>query len=272
MKSRLIELAKEQKISKIGFCLGEDYVKYSSKDKSLPEGADSIIVCAFGYYAGAGEGNISRYARGMDYHLVTRKKMSVLAEFLHSSGYFAESFADISSLDERLLAQLSGIAFRGRNGMSINEELGSYFFIGYILTDCPLEPDGVNKNACIGCAKCEKSCPMGAISSGGFKKERCISYINQKKGELTEEETNGIKNSGYGWGCDICQEVCPHNKGIPVTEIEEFRTDLIYNLEIDEKISNKEFKNRYHNRAFSWRGKAVLVRNQRIFEDLGKKT
>ncbi len=264
MKNTLISLGKEQKISKIGFCKAEDYKKRIGNNVAL-EGADSIIVCAFGYYNGDKKGNVSRYAQGIDYHLVTIEKMKVLAEYLKSRGYRADAYADVGSLDERFLAQLSGIAFRGRNTMAICNELGSYFFIGYILTNCKIEPDKENAEKCKNCGACLKACPLGAIDGRNFIKERCLSYINQKKGELAPEEEAAMKNSGCAWGCDICQEVCPHNKCVPVTEIDEFKNDLIYNLEIDENISNREFRNEYKNRAFSWRGKAVLVRNQKIF-------
>ncbi len=273
MKTAITELAKAVGISDIGFCAGSEYLKNAG---GLPQevsfcgaqgaeavtAAKTLIVCAFSYYSGAAKGNISRYAQGTDYHSVARKKMEYIVRFLGERGFSGAAFADTGALNERLLARLSGIAFLGRNQMAISKKLGSYFFIGYILTDCEIEPDAAEGSGCVACGKCVAACPLGALD-GDFDEKKCLSYITQKKGELSEDEISAMKKAGTIWGCDICQEVCPHNKNIPVTDIKEFKNDLITNLEIDETLSNKEFKRMYENRAFSWRGKNVLIRNQK---------
>jgi len=275
MKTQIIELAKEQKISDIGFCDIADYNKeaknlkrssvFDKKGADILENARTAIVCAFNYYAGAEKGNVSRYAQGEDYHGVVTEKMRPIAELLEKSGFSAKIFADIGFLNERLLAVQSGIAFIGKNRMAISPKFGSYFFIGYLLTDCEIEKDAKCDKSCANCGKCEAACPLGALC-GGFCEEKCLSYITQKKGDLTEKEEQAIKNANTVWGCDICQEVCPHNRDIPTTEIVEFSENRIVNLEISEEISNKEFKKMYGNRAFSWRGKGVLLRNQKILQ------
>ncbi|MBQ7986334.1 MAG: DUF1730 domain-containing protein [Clostridia bacterium] len=274
MRNKILELAENQKISAVGICKASDYIKrtkgllkkasFCAEDNGLSGDAKSIIVCAFSYYNGAEKGNISRYAQGIDYHLVVREKMEPICELLKENGFFAESFADTGALNERVLANLSGIAFIGKNQMAINEKLGSYFFIGYIITDCELPADSPNTSECSGCGKCIKACPLGALSKDGFCEEKCLSYITQKKGELSQEEKEAIKNAKTIWGCDICQEVCPHNENLDITSIPEFRENLIIDLKIDESLSNKEFKRLYGNRAFSWRGKQVLDRNFKI--------
>ena len=273
MKEKILKLAMKNRISAVGICDINSYIENSRGllEKAsfcaagdVPDNAKSVIVCVFSYYAGEQKGNISRYARGIDYHIVAKEKMEHICDFLRDEGFFAESFADTGTLNERLLAKLSGIAFIGKNQMAINENLGSYFFIGYILTDCELQCDEPNTNACKNCGECIAACPLGALSQNGFCEEKCLSYITQKKGELSEQEREAIRKTKTIWGCDICQEVCPHNKGIEVTDIEEFKKDLILELKIEENISNKEFKKLYSNRAFSWRGKAVLQRNAKI--------
>lgn len=274
MRNKIFEIAERQKISAVGICKASDYIaktegllkkaSFCTEGKSLPEHSKSIIVCAFSYYNGAEKGNISRYAQGADYHIVAREKMKPICEFLGENGFFAESFADTGDLNERILANLSGIAFIGENQMAINENLGSYFFIGYIITDCELPVDMPNTAGCEGCGRCIAACPLGALSEDGFCEEKCLSYITQKKGELSLEEKETIKSVGTVWGCDICQEVCPHNRGLAVTPIAEFRENLITDLKIDETLSNKEFKQIYGDRAFSWRGKKVLERNLKI--------
>ena len=272
MKTQIIKIARAQKISDIGFCDIADYNKeaknleksavFDKKGNEILESARTAIVCAFNYYAGAEKGNISRYAQGEDYHKVVTGKMQPIAELLEKSGYSAKIFADTGFLNERLLAVQSGIAFIGRNRMAISPKFGSYFFIGYLITDCEIEKDEKCEKSCANCGKCEAACPLGALC-GGFCEEKCLSYITQKKGGLTETEENAIKNANTIWGCDICQEVCPHNRDIPITEIDEFKENRIINLEINEEITNREFKEMYGNRAFSWRGKGVLLRNQK---------
>ena len=274
MRNKILELAEEQKISAVGICKASDYIKrtegllkkasFCAEDKELSDKVRSIIVCAFSYYNGEKRGNISRYAQGADYHIVAKEKMSPICEYLKEKGFSAQSFADTGTLNERILANLSGIAFLGKNQMAISKTLGSYFFIGYIITDCELPHDAPNTMECDGCGKCIGACPLGALSKEGFCEDKCLSYITQKKGELTGEEKIAIKNAKTIWGCDICQEVCPHNRGLGVTPIPEFKENLIINLEIDGNLSNKEFKKLYGNRAFSWRGKQVLERNLKI--------
>lgn len=281
MKNRIIEIAKTQKISDIGFCSLSDYYEEAksvsnsaifgknTEKEDILKNARTAIVCAFNYYAGGEKGNISRYAQGEDYHRAVVRRMEPIAKELEKGGFFARIFADTGFLNERLLAVESGIAFIGRNHMAISEKFGSYFFVGYLLTDCVIEPDARTEKNCRNCGKCQKICPLGALNDG-FCEAKCLSYITQKKGELTEEEEKAIAYANTIWGCDLCQEACPHNMNLPITEISEFRENRIINLKIDENISNKEFQKMYKNRAFAWRGKGVLIRNQKIMKKYKK--
>ena len=279
MKNRIIKLAEELRISAVGFCTVREYNRQSGggnaasfvkpEDYRRPEqilpGARSVIVCAFSYYTGSRRGNISRYAQGADYHKVTASKMKHIIELLEENGYAAAAFSDIGGLNERLLARLSGIAFVGRNRMAINPRLGSYFFIGYVLTDCELEPDSACGLTCAGCERCVGACPLGALDNG-FDETKCLSYITQKKGDVSEKEKRAMAENNTIWGCDICQEVCPHNNNPEITGIDEFKQDLIIDLHVDESLSNKAFMRMYSGRAFAWRGKSVLLRNQNILK------
>ena len=255
MEQKIREYARTLGIEKCGF------TQYNGK---------SAIVCLFPYFQGYCEGNLSLYARSVDYHLIIREKLGMLSDFIRTLSPEAEcaSFADIGPEIERLLAYNAGLGFYGKNGMLINDDLGSYFFIGYILCDLPLSLDKPLDKSCIGCNACINACVGGALKSG-FEISNCASHISQKKGDLTEGEIDILKKSGLIFGCDTCQRVCPHNNITP-KPMKEFTDDLIHSLNIEdiENLSNKEFMRKYKNRAFSWRGKNVLLRNLNIFKCL----
>lgn len=228
----------------------------------------SAIVCLFPYYIGDREGNLSLYARSFDYHSVIKEKLSPVCDFIRTlvPETECEIFADIGPEVDRRLAYEAGLGFYGKNKMLINDALGSYFFIGYILCDLDLAPDTPLQKTCMGCNLCIESCPGRALDEE-FDLSKCASNISQKKGDLTESEIAILKKSGLVFGCDMCQRVCPHNNIAP-QPMAEFTEDLIDSLSIEdlEKLSNREFMRKYKNRAFSWRGKEVLRRNLKIIK------
>ena len=241
--------------------------------KNTMENCKSIIVCAFPYYIGDKENsNLSKYCYGKDYHIVVKQKMEQITEYLTSriKGFEYKIFVDNGPLVDRYLAYLSGIGYFGINNNIITDEYGSYVFIGYIINNYEFTADEPLPKTCIKCGKCVEYCPGNAIL-GNFEMNptRCLSYITQKKEELSEEERNILNSSNKIFGCDICQEVCPHNKHIPITNINEFLEDTIINLEYEDidTLSNKEFKRRYGNRAFSWRGRKIIKRNMDILRE-----
>ncbi len=284
MTGRLEKLAKDLKISAFGaiearvfddLCL--DLRKSTGSEPppetynpflTMPE-AKSIIVCLFSYNTKE-KGNISKYAMGCDYHSVIKKKLEAFTAPLIESGYSCMPFSDSWSMNERFLAVLAGLGFIGKNHMLIHPKFGSFVFIGTVLTDCPLPESKPLDMSCKSCGKCISACPGKALSENLFDETKCVSYITQKKGELTESETAAMLKSGYIWGCDICQTVCPHNIAAPISEIEEFSDNLILNLHVDENLSNREFKRLYFGRAFTWRGISPILRNQKIFEKYNK--
>ena len=228
----------------------------------------SAIVCLFPYYTGDEEGNLSLYARPYDYHLIIKEKLSEVCDYICtlSPHVQCEIFADIGPLVDRNLAYKAGLGFYGKNKMLINDDFGSFFFIGYILCNLHLESDSPSEKSCISCNKCIETCPGGALGDG-FDINKCASHISQKKGDLTRSEIAILKKSGLIFGCDTCQKVCPHNNITP-RPMKEFTEDLIHSLNMGdiENLSNKEFLSKYKNRAFSWRGKNVLLRNINILK------
>ena len=261
----------KQKLSN-GYFTGmeEEIIEKRVNPRLIMENAKSIIVCAFPYYVDEmEESNLSKYCYGEDYHIVAKKYLQKICDFLEEeiNNFEYKFFVDNGPLVDRYLAYQSGIGYFGINNNIITDEYGSYIFIGYIVNNYEFYTDNPLPKTCIKCNKCVKYCPGNAIL-GNFElnPRRCLSYITQKKDDLSEEEINLIKENKMVFGCDICQEVCPHNKGISITNIEEFKTNLITKLDYNEinDISNKEFKRRYGNRAFSWRGKKIIQRNIEI--------
>lgn len=285
MKNLILSAANDANISAVGICSARVWTELSQKlDGKTPmvtddrqarldpflhlDGAKSVIVCLFSYKPKREiKGNLSLYARGEDYHKVAERKLSIIADILIKHGHQAKIFCDTGDLCDRHLGFLAGLGFFGKNHFLINEKYGSYTVIGSVLTDALLEPDTPLNMTCLGCGKCIEICPSGALTADEYDPMRCVSYITQKKGELSETERRAIKKSGFVWGCDLCQSVCPHNQNALPTKIHEFNEDLISSLSPDMAESNRQFKKNYSDRAFSWRGFDVIKRNLEIFKE-----
>lgn len=227
----------------------------------------SVIVCLFPYYVGErAESNIAKYTYALDYHKVAKDKLEQIGTFLAEvvPGFHYQSFVDTGPLVDRYMAYLAGLGFYGQNNHIISETYGSYVVIGYMLTNHAFEIDQPLQQSCMQCGKCITSCPGQAIV-GKFVLDprRCRSYLTQKKGDLTVTERRIIKKNKLVFGCDVCQDVCPHNQKNAVTPMTEFQENIVPRLSYEElsTISNKEFMRRYGNRAFSWRGRKLIVRN-----------
>lgn len=230
----------------------------------------SAIVCLFPYYVEHKDpSNLSRYTWAKDYHLVINEYLKKLIEKLQIMNTDAQFsiHCDTSPLADRYMAYLAGLGFYGKNNCFISPKWGSYVVIGTILTTLELEPDTPLTQSCMGCNRCITACLGQCLGLDEFKFDTCKSYLTQKKGELTSEEEHIIAKTPLVFGCDVCQEVCPHNKDISTTPIPEFQSVEPY-IDRDEldSLTNKEFKAKYGHRAFSWRGKKILIRNQEIIE------
>lgn len=226
----------------------------------LPENPKSVIVAVFPYlldeesYTNI---NVSKYSVVCDYHNVVMSRLEKAISLLsaeHPSASF-KAFADNSPVPEVYAACRAGLGVRGRNGLLITPDFGSYVFIGEIVTDIELEASDSPEKCCLECGKCIGSCPANALSDSGFRTDACLSGITQKKSELTDNEKLMIKNSGCAWGCDICQDVCPMNNGIVPSAIKEFTSDSEPHVTANTEIEN---------RAFAWRGPKIIQRNLEI--------
>jgi len=158
---------------------------------------------------------ISRYAWGKDYHQVLRDKLEQLRTFINRCAAEAETrvYVDTGPVTERAFARLSGIGWMGKNTCVINEQKGSWFFLGVILTDLRLELDLPAPDRCGSCTRCLEACPTGALAEPYMMDaSRCISYFNiELKGTIPEEFRTRMGTNVFG--CDICQDVCPWNGG-----------------------------------------------------------
>lgn len=239
------------------------------KALTLCPGAKGVLVAAFPYFAGNRPGNLSLYARGEDYHRSVVRRLNTVAGVLQDA--FPEHRflvgTDSSPLDERQCARLAGLGIQGKNGLIIVPPYGSWVFLGTILTTLPLQSAPEPAPACIGCDACVRACPGGALRAAPFDESRCLSALTQKKGALTSQEEELLRAHPLIWGCDICQQVCPYNRGVmhsPLSDlIGEGAQPYLAQLQADdlEGLSNKTFRAKYGDRAFAWRGPAVLRRN-----------
>ncbi len=229
-------------------------------------GAKSILVCLFPYFrSDIVKQNLSRYACIPDYHVVVRKKLEKISEYIRQFDNTIQykCYSDNGPLVDRYLAYKAGLGFFGQNCQFIHDTYGSWCFIGYSILTADIPPDKPLDRTCAGCGKCREACPGGALDGKmGFDCERCISYLTQK-GELTDRQAALLTGQDSVYGCDVCQEVCPHNEGVPNTPVQEFYGAKLEKLEYNEvnRLSEREFKRKFKTFPFAWRGKSVILRN-----------
>ncbi len=192
----------------------------------LLEGARSLLVVA-DRYADRGDedslarddapprGRVARYARGDDYHRVIKRRLHELCdrarEALPDAGFRA--FVDTAPVLERELAARAGLGWVAKHTLVINPALGSYLLLGGVATTLELEAPAdqpVVTDHCGTCTRCIDACPTDAITPYSVDARRCISYLTiEKRTPIGVEFHEGIGD--WVFGCDICQEVCPHN-------------------------------------------------------------
>lgn len=257
-----------------GLCVNikEEDLEYKINPKLSIVDAKSIIVCAFPYYIGEQKNcNLPKYAFSIDYHILVKKLLDRVGEYLEKNiqDFKYSAHVDTGPLSDRYLAYKAGIGFFGINSHIITEKYGSYVTIGYLITNHEFKPDSPMDKTCCRCMKCVNSCPGNAIK-GDFSIEeiKCRSYITQKKEELTTGDIEILKKGQLIFGCDICQDVCPHNKNVKLSAIDEFYQNIKFDLDYDEikDMSNKAFIRNFRDRAFAWRGRKVLMRNFEILD------
>jgi len=187
----------------------------------LLPGARSVIAVALLYDAGAPAGDwapVARYARGRDYHEVMRPRLQALVDFLgEAAGPWVRSRAavDTSAVLERDLAAAAGLGWIGKNTNLLAPDLGSYFFIGIVLTTAELVHDPPHPDRCGTCTACLDACPTDAfVAPRVLDARRCLSYLTiEHRGDIDPALQPAVAE--WIFGCDICQEVCPWNRKAP---------------------------------------------------------
>jgi epoxyqueuosine reductase len=261
-------------------------------EQALP-GCRTIIVVSLSYAlldSGAPEdleqAVVARYARGRDYHGVFEERLAALVEVVEELDPEARTlpYVDYGPVLERDHAQRAGLGWIGKNTLLIDPTLGSYLLLGALLTTLELLPDDAfTEDRCGTCVRCIDACPTGAIRwPRGLDARLCISYLTiELRGAIPVELRPLIGNRIFG--CDICQEVCPWNDGVPPGSTEELMAAsaggtgvparkatpgrpvpperMIEWAEELLELSDEAYRSRYRETAFARPGRSGMLRN-----------
>ncbi len=253
------------------------YVDVRNDPRNLWPNARSIISCAINYRPIRKQlpdaPQIASYALGRDYHEVVRERLEILAMFLRETyGGETRVCVDTAPIMERYWAVQSGLGFIGLNNQLIIPGKGSHFFLGEIITTLEIESDAPCRLTCGECHRCIETCPTKALQSDGSCDTRhCLSYLTiEYRGELPENLNIG----NHLYGCDHCQDVCPHNYYAEATEIEEFEaSERLLELTGDdvERMTQQEFSDVFRHSAIKRTKLSGLQRNMRYIKDCSSK-
>jgi epoxyqueuosine reductase len=196
----------------------ENHFDKRTDPRLLMPGAKSVISFLFNYYPEKKQTEnspkISKYAYGKDYHFFIKDKLAELIHELQNQlGQFeARIFVDSAPVMDKVWAARGGLGWQGKNTNLIHPKMGSFFFIGEIICDLDLLPDGPIKDYCGTCTRCIDECPTDAfIAPQKIDASKCISYLTiELKDALPQWATN--KMDQWMFGCDVCQDVCPWNR------------------------------------------------------------
>ena len=194
----------------------------------LIPGARSVIVTGLSYHQpepsiaddDRPRGRMAMYAWGQDYHRIVKEKLWALADRIREMvppPFDCQACVDTVPILERELAARAGIGWIGKNTLVLNPSLGSYFFLGELVTTLDLPPDEPEADHCGTCTACLDACPTGAFPAPyEMDPRRCISYLTIEHRDAIPAELQA-QMSDWVFGCDICQQVCPHNRHAPHT-------------------------------------------------------
>jgi epoxyqueuosine reductase len=238
-------------------------LKRASLQHAVPW-ARSVVVCAINYNTAqpystevndSQRGWISRYAWGNDYHDAVMAKLRAVEQQLQQKCAGQEDpelqtrcYVDTGPLVERVYAKYAGVGWIGKNTCILNQKLGSWLFLGVMLTSLELAPDLPAPDRCGTCTRCIDACPTDAlIAPYQLDANRCIAYLTiEKRGAIPEDIREGIGR--HVFGCDICQDVCPWNRKAPATSAPEFQArEGLVNPALDwlAEMNAEEFREKF---------------------------
>jgi epoxyqueuosine reductase len=252
------------------------------------EGVRNLVVVALNYNSAfpystesaavptneSPRGWISRYAWGDDYHEVLHDKLATLLAAMRvefSEPFDARAYVDTGPVAERVAAKYAGLGWLAKNTCLINEALGSWLFLGVILTTLDLAPtlapaEAPPADLCGNCTLCLDACPTQAFAAPYvLDARRCISYLTiESRGAIPDDLRPLMGNAIIG--CDICQDVCPWNRKAPATTAKEFmpREVVADPVDADAQISNSDFRFS----AFAPQLESLAALSQREFSEL----
>jgi epoxyqueuosine reductase len=246
----------------------------------LMPGARSVISVLVNYFPKETlpeENNykITKYAYGRDHHLVVREKLNQLIKEIkdRAGDCQASAFIDSGPVVDKAWAARAGLGWRGKNSLLIHPRIGSFVFIGDIITDLKLEYDQIYvKDLCGNCTRCIDACPTGAIIAPRLIDARkCIAYLTiEYKGELPQNEKS--KFNDWIFGCDICQDACPWNRKAKANHESAFLPNpglKEMSKEKWEQMTEEQFKDLFKNSAVKRTKFSGLKRNIGFLADLG---
>jgi epoxyqueuosine reductase len=254
-----------------------DYLERTRRERVDPPrllpGARAAVAVALSYHTSSddesapGRMRVARYAAGSDYHEVMRPRLEALARFIESAGGVgvrSRAAVDTSAVLERDLAARAGLGWFGKNTNLLTPSLGSWFFIGVVLTTAEPAFDDAVADRCGTCMACLDACPTGAFRAPyALDARRCIAYLTiEHRGDIDEALRPLIGE--WGFGCDVCQDVCPWNRKAATTREPSFVPPNVPAPETLLALDDAAFRERFRHTAL-WRARrSGLRRNAAI--------
>jgi epoxyqueuosine reductase len=253
----------------------------------LLPGAKSVIVCALNYHQpdpppvddtdanpktdGVASGRVAMYAWGDDYHRIIKRKLFAIIDRLRTEvaePFEAKACVDTAPILEREYAARAGVGWIGKNTLVLDPLLGSYFFLGLIVTTLELPTDTPSPDHCGTCTRCLQACPTDAFPAAyEMDASRCISYLTIEHRAETVPAKLQSQMGDWVFGCDVCQQVCPHNSDVPPTNEPKFAIrppGPRPNLDAMRTMTDEDFREQLKGSAIKRAKPDMLRRNAHI--------
>jgi epoxyqueuosine reductase len=252
-KTYLSEWLKKEYHSQMKYL--ENHFEKRIDPRILFEGAKSMVVVSLNYYSDIdlcknSNYKISKYAYGIDYHLILKEKLNLLLASIKKENVNCKGkiCVDSAPVMEKVWAEKSGIGWIGKNTCLINKKIGSFHFLGELILNIDLDYDIPAKNYCGNCKKCIDACPTNALKEPYvLDANKCLSFLTiESKQKMSDEFAK--KSKGWIFGCDICQDICPWNKFAKKHTVKEFEPLDVTKKLIDDgcySFSNMEFADKF---------------------------